>query len=146
MQWLKKALRSSHDDEAEFHNAALARLQSEYSRLQRRMDVMYDDKLDGRIDQELFDGKATEIRAEQDRILRTIGQHQSANQVYFDEGLALLDADARARQLFERQEPAEQRKLLNYLVSNCSWRDGQLSVEYRQPFNIIARMALETKH
>ena len=52
---------------------------------------------------------------------------------------------ARARELFEQQEPTEQRKLLNYLVSNCSWRDGRLSAEYRQPFDIIARMAVETK-
>ena len=36
------------------------------------------------------------------------------------------------------QNPREKRRLLNFLVSNCSWRDGELSVTLRQPFDMIA--------
>ena len=145
LEWLKAALRSSHADERKYHDEAVARLQRDYTRLQSRLDVMYDDKLDGRIDASFFDRKASEIRLEQDRLTRTLQSHQNANQTYFEEGAALLELAARARELFEQQEPKDQRKLLNYLVSNCSWRDGRLSAEYRQPFDIVAKMAVETE-
>jgi hypothetical protein len=44
----------------------------------------------------------------------------------------------RAHSLFERQEPAEKRRLLNFLLSNCVWKDGALTAEYRQSFDMLA--------
>ncbi len=44
----------------------------------------------------------------------------------------------RAHDLFERQEPAEKRRLLNFLLSNCVWKAGVLIAEYRQPFDMLA--------
>lgn len=31
---------------------------------------------------------------------------------------------------------------LDFLVSNCSWRDGQLRAEFRQPFDSLADSAM----
>jgi hypothetical protein len=45
------------------------------------------------------------------------------------------------RQLFDQQEPREQRRLLNFVVSNCSWKDGHLTVRYRQPFDFLVDTA-----
>lgn len=69
---------------------AIARLQTEYRRLQNRIDAMYLDKLDGRIDTAFFDNKSAEWRAEQDRLLRDVATHQAANQTYIEEGVQLL--------------------------------------------------------
>ena len=33
---------------------------------------------------------------------------------------------------------SEKRRLLNFVVSNSTWRDGELSVTYRQPFDLLA--------
>jgi hypothetical protein len=99
---------------------------------------MYVDKLDGRIDNAFFDRKSGEWRAEQDRILRDIETHQSANRTYIEEGVPLLRLADRAHALFERQVPAEKRRLLNSLLSNCVWKDGALTAEYRQPFDMLA--------
>jgi site-specific DNA recombinase len=112
-------------------------LQSEYTRLQNRIDAMYDDKLDGRIDSDFFDRRASECRHAQDQILVDIEEHHSANVNYLDEGVALLELAARAGQLFECQSPSDQRLLLNHVVSNCSWKDGNLTADYRQPFDIV---------
>ncbi len=43
-----------------------------------------------------------------------------------------------AQRLFAKQDAREKRRLLNFLVSNCSWRDGELIVTLRQPFDLIA--------
>ena len=135
--WLTEALRESHIDERRFHNQAIARLHHEYSVAQRRMDAMYVDKLDGRIHASTYDRLAGEWRADQNRILRAIEEHQNANESYFEEGAQLLELASRCQELFARQAPSEKRKLLDFVLSNCSWRDGALTPTFRQPFDLI---------
>ena len=50
MGWVTEALRQSHSDAKQHHDAAIARLHAEYNRLQSRVDAMYVDKLDRRIE------------------------------------------------------------------------------------------------
>ncbi len=138
LEWVKEGLKQSHTDEKREHDEAIGRLQAEYTRLQNRIDAMYLDKLDGRIGATFFDHKAAEWRAEQDRIQRMIQQHQSANQSYLEEGIHLLDLANRAYDLFRKQPPSEKRRLLNFVLSNCTWKGGELSVEFRQPFDMLA--------
>ena len=138
MGWVTEALRQSHSDAKRHHDGAIARLQTEYTRLQNRIDAMYTDKLDGRIDAAFFDRKASEWRVEQDRLLRSIEEHQAANQTYLEEGVGLLELAQRAHRLFQKQEPREKRRLLNFLLSNCSWKAGELTAAFRQPFDMLA--------
>jgi hypothetical protein len=138
LSWVIEALRQSHTDEKRHHDEAIARLQAEYTRLQNRIDAMYVDKLDGRVDTTFFDRKAVEWRGEQDRLLRSIEEHQTANRTYIDEGVRLLELAARAYELFQKQEPHEKRRLLNFLLSNCTWKGGELQAAFRQPFDMIA--------
>jgi site-specific DNA recombinase len=136
--WVTEALRQSHGDAKREHDAAIARLQAESDRLQCRVDGMYMDKLDGRIDVAFFDRKSSEWRREQDRLLLAMHEHQNANQTYLDEGIELLELSQRAASLFQRQEPREKRRLLNFLLSNCSWKDDCLTPIFRQPFDMLA--------
>ena len=137
MGWVTEALRQSHGDAKRHHDAAIARLHAEYNRLQSRIDAMYVDKLDGRIEAAFFDRKASEWRSEQDRLLQSIEEHQAANQTYLEEGVRLLELAQRAHRLFQKQEPREKRRLLNFLLSNCSWKGGELIAVFRQPFDML---------
>ena len=47
MDWIVDALHQSHADEKRFRRDAIARLQDEQSKLQNRLDKLYDDRLDG---------------------------------------------------------------------------------------------------
>ena len=98
---------------------------------------MYVDKLDGRVDAAFFDRKASAWRIEQDLLHRSIEEHQTANQAYLEEGIRLLELAQRASKLFQKQEPREKRRLLNFLLSNCSWKDGELMAVFRQPFDMF---------
>jgi len=145
LEWVKDALLQSHEDEQRHHDEAVARLQADYNRLQVRIDAMYVDKLDGIIDQDLFQRKSAEWHSEQDRVLRDIEEHQSANRTYLAEGVKLLELANHAHSLFQKQEPREKRRLLNFVLSNCTWQGAELSVEYRQPFDIISGMAVKAE-
>ena len=147
LAWVSQALRVSHGDEKQHHEDAIRRIQAEYDRLQNRIDAMYVDKLDGRIDTDFFDRKAAEWRTEQQKCLELIRGHQDANQTYLDEGIRLLELAQKAGRLFRQQSSAEKRRLLGFVLSNCTWKDGQLTAEYRQPFDLLAKnvVALEKK-
>jgi DNA invertase Pin-like site-specific DNA recombinase len=136
--WVRQALRESHKDEREFHDDAIAKLQREHRRLQDRIDAMYEDKLDGRIGNDFFDTKAMEMRTAQTGIMRDMESHQAANRNYIEEGVQLLELVHTAHVQFESQPPAEKRKLLNFVLSNCTWKGGELAAKYRQPFDALA--------
>jgi site-specific DNA recombinase len=112
-------------------------LQAEHDKLQRRLDTMYIDKLDGRVDNATFDRLAEQWRAEQDRLLRSIDKHREATEVYFAEGAKILELASRCQDLFARQPSQEKRKLLEFVLSNCSWSHGELTPTFRQPFDLL---------
>ena len=78
------------------------------------------------------------MRAAQTAIMRDLVAHQTANRSYIEEGVQLLELAHRAPALFESQPPAEKRKLLNFVLSNCTWKGGELVAKYRQPFDVLA--------
>ncbi len=78
----------------------------------------------------------------QDRCMREITWHQTADQSYLGEGARLLELAHNAQRLFVKQEPREKRRLLKFMVSNCTWMHGELSATFRQPFDLLAETAL----
>jgi site-specific DNA recombinase len=66
--WLEAELAAGDRSEQAVREQSLRRLQTELDRLQRRLDILYDDRLDGRIDGSKYDQKAQEIAADQHRI------------------------------------------------------------------------------
>lgn len=85
-----------------------------------------------------FEKMSAQWREEQNRCPREIERHQSADQSYMDEGMQLLELARNAQKLFERQEPREKRRLLNFVLSNCTWEDGELVANFRRPFDLLA--------
>jgi hypothetical protein len=55
-----------------------------------------------------------------------------------DEGVALLTLARKAHGLFEDSSVPEKRRLLSFLLSNCTWTHGELSADYQQPFAMLA--------
>ncbi len=136
--WVREALQASHADQRREHQNAITRLQAEYRRLDERINAMYVDKLDGKIGGDFYDKFAGEWRKEQRRLQREIDRHQHAEESYMDEGVKLLELAQRAQRLFERQEPRQKRRLLNFVLSNCSWTEGEMTATFRQPFDFLA--------
>jgi hypothetical protein len=79
LEWVREALRASHAEERREHEGAIEWLQIEHKRLQSRLDAMYIDKLDGRVDPTFHDRMSRSWREEQTRCLREIERHQAAN-------------------------------------------------------------------
>nr|MBA3529789.1 recombinase family protein [Propionibacteriaceae bacterium] len=138
LDWATEALRQSHAEAKRLHDEAISRLQDQYAVLQHRIDAMYIDKLDGKIDSLTYDRLSDEWRCEQARVLSAMESHQSSTVTYLDEGARLLELASRCQELFAQQPPIEKRRLLNFVVSNCSWREGVLTPTFRKPFDLLA--------
>ena len=141
LEWVRQALHTSHADERREHEEAIKRLRAEYDRLQARIDAMYIDKLDGKIGGEFYERMAAQWREEQTRCLSEIERYQEAEQSYMDEGVQILELARNAQTLFEGQSAREKRRLLNFVLSNCSWEDGKVVATFRQPFDLLAETA-----
>ena len=54
----------------------------------------------------------------------------------------MLELARNAQRLFEKQEPREKRRLLNFVLSNCTWEDGEVVASFREPFDMLAETTL----
>jgi site-specific DNA recombinase len=145
LDWVRDALHASHADERREHEEAIRRHEGEYKRLDERIHAMYVDKLDGLVDVAFFERMSKQWREEQSRCLREIQRLQAADWSYMDEGVQLLELARDAQKLFAKQEPREKRRLLNFLLSNCTWGDGEIVASFRQPFDLLARTTENAK-
>jgi site-specific DNA recombinase len=59
-----------------------------------------------------------------------------------EEGVQILELARNAQKLFERQEPRQKRRLLNFLPSNCSWEDGEVRATFRQSLDFLAQITV----
>jgi hypothetical protein len=108
---LRSALRASHAALVEARDRELGQVRRQLEVLQQRLDRAYDDRLDGRLSVEDYERRAQGWREEQGRLRRQLEAHAGADQATVEQGLALLDLATMAIRLWDRQEPAEQRKI-----------------------------------
>ena len=125
-------------DEKHYHDEMVATPQKQYQKLQDRIDAMYLDKLDGRVSEDFFDRKNEEWRAEQAEMRRKIEKHRNANHSYIDDGVRLLELAQKAADLYDRQEMREKCRILVFVFSNSTWKDGRLTPNYRKSFDMLA--------
>lgn len=138
LEWVKAALTASHADERREQEQAIHRCQTEYSRLEDRLHAMYVDKLDGRIDNAIYDRMSAQWRTEQTRLLREIERHGNAEESYMEDGIRLLELAQNASRLFVKQPAHEKKRMLNLVLSNCEWDKGELRAAFRQPFDLLS--------
>lgn len=142
-EMMRKALHESHAEKSREQTKAIERLRAEADRLQKRIETMYVDKLDGHIEEGFYRRMQVQWRDERDRCLRDIERLHSADDSYIDSGVALLKLAKDAHRLFEIQDAGEKRRLLNFLLSNCSWANGQLTAAFKEPFDMLAETVSE---
>jgi hypothetical protein len=76
--------------------------------------------------------------AEQTEILSKIEQHHNANRSYLEEGTLFLELAQEAVTLYENRKMEEKRRLLNFVFSNSTWKEGKLIPPYPKPFDLLA--------
>ena len=136
--WVATALRQSHSDQKRFRETEIKKLNAEHERIQKALDTLYDDRLESRIDLAFFERKSQQLRDEQTAIRRDMERHQTATVSFMDAGVRIIELSQKLHSMFLKQPAHEKRRLLDFVVSNCSWKDGRLTPTFRQPFDMLA--------
>lgn len=137
LQLVSEGLKSSHVDQAKEHAETIKRLQTEYDHIKSRIQAMYVDKLDAKVDPGMFEHLAADWRKQQDQCLREIERLQLADQHYLEEGVTILEMARNVQRLFDSEEPMLKRRLCNFVVSNSTWVNGELNANLREAFGFI---------
>ena len=125
--WIAEALRESQDDKERFHRTAVMQLQQQYLAVQAKLDRAYDDRLAGRITDELWLRKSADWEAELGSIRRESARHERASSEY---AAAVIELAKNAHNLFIRQDPREQAPF----AENAGI---ELDVRSRKPFSYL---------
>ncbi len=134
LAWLADAVLESDRTEQAMRRQTVTRLQAKYDQVKARIETMYLDKLDGRITQEFFDKQAAVWRGEQGAIVRRIHDIQNAAPAPVEQAIDMMRLTSRAAELFLQQTGAEQRRLLQVVIKNAIWQDGELRTSLVEPF------------
>ena len=147
-EWLKKALKESHQDEVQYHNSTVGELETRYEAVSRRMDKLYDDKLDEKITQEFYNRKFKQYSKEKDELTETIKRHSTASTGYLNLGINLYELSQRAKEIYltakKKEMLDEQRALIRLVFKKLILDEGKLSWEYSRAFKILSEAINQT--
>ena len=136
-EWLKNKLKESHQDEIEFRQKNLSSINICLNTVLKRLDQVYDDKLDSLIDEATYHRKREQYLAEKADLEDQRKKHLIADEKYVDFGCLILDVANRASEIYQVRNSEEKRYLCNLVFSNLSLMDKNLVFSFNTIFQAV---------
>jgi len=132
------ALKTKHDNDQFYYQTFIKNSKVEYDKLRKRLDAIYEDKLDGRITADKYDELAAKYRTEMESIDRRMVQAADGSQESFViDSEYLLKLASLAPLLFESSKAGLKNKLLKILLSNLEINENHLSYKRWLPIEAL---------
>jgi site-specific DNA recombinase len=139
---IQKALREATRSERELSESRLTALRAEETRLKKRLEEAYEDKLDGVLPAEEYRDRAAAWRDRLSTVRNEIAALQTNPELFLDEASKILDLGQRAHSLYTRQKDGyERRKLIDLVVSKVVILGRKALLNLREPFNTLSKLA-----
>lgn len=138
---IKNRIKADHSQEIAYKETTHKSLSERYAKLQNRLDVLYNDRLDGSITPETWKKKQQEITSEQTDIRAQMERVKSEEAQYFEIWLNILDLARRAREIYlsPKRTPDQKRKLMSLIFSNLSLKDKKVSYTLVEPVVVLSK-------
>ena len=106
------------------------------------MDQLYEDKLDGKVDEDFWTRKQAEYRDQEQGLYAQVARlSEPVSQGHLLTVQRIFELANRAYSLYLTRNPAEQGELLRSVLLNCSTDGTTLWPVYRKPFDMIFERA-----
>jgi len=131
--WMRGTIATDDDTQETTRAESLRQTQNELDRINKRLEAMYLEKLDGRVTNEFYDQKATEWRQEQNTLTARINDHRKPSAGY----QAAIDAIQTIRNLCESYvnlPPQAKRALLHAILRTANWQHAEFRATPKAPF------------
>ncbi len=119
----------------------IGNLTSEIKRINTKLSTLYDDKLEGVIDEKFYKNKARELRDKQYELEARLSNLTRVSFENVEMAIQLLDFAKDAYKFFSSIEKFEQAKFIKTISSNCFVKDGQVHLELKKPFLLLSKYA-----
>lgn len=132
-------LKDSHKGKIDFRKKMASELQNQFDRLENRIERLYEDKLDGVIEEDFYKTKAQEYRREQVNIKSKLDNLHTADEEYYRTAESILKLCSKAPEIFQSSKVEAKRHLIKMVLSNPVINDGKLCSTIRKPFSYWAK-------
>jgi len=140
-QIVLEAMRESLKDKIKYHNTLVEELEKQIKLLQNRIDLAYLDKLDGKVSEEFWQMHTKKWIAEKEELSQKLVSLQRADAHYLENAHFILELAKNAALWFKSGNPEKKRRVLDSLISNCSFKDGNIDVELKSVFCVMLESA-----
>lgn len=134
---IMRGIRDSLKDKILYHNQLVQQLENQIKRLQNRIEQAYLDKLDGKISEIFWKTSTDKWMLEKDEFSIKLRAIQKADTHYLENANLILELAKKASTLFKNQNADQKRRLINILVSNCSYKGKKFDVELNPEFKKV---------
>ncbi len=135
---VSEALRSSHEDKKRVRETTLMNLDVEIEKYQTRIEKVYEDYLDEKIPESLYDRKFEEYRHSQKSLQNKRVNLELVEDDYYGTVTHLFKLSKNAPELFQRANIEQKRMLVEMVLSNLRLKRKELLWEFNSPFNLMA--------
>ena len=116
--WIEELIREEEGSRIKEREQETAKLKSLLETTRRRVDRLYDDKLDEKIPPDFYQRKFAEYSAEEQTLKETLGQLNESPDQESELGIAIHQLGYHALDIYEKASSDEKRVLLSQIFSN----------------------------
>ncbi len=117
--------------------ASRTTLESEIVKLEKRIDRLYEDHIDEKIDEDLYKRKTEDYKQTIKKHKTQLNSFELSSVDQVETVSHLLEVSKNAHKLFKIADYQEKRKILKTLLSNLELKGKQLRWELRKPFDLM---------
>jgi DNA invertase Pin-like site-specific DNA recombinase len=111
---------------------------SEIGRYENRLDRLYEDHLDGKIDDNLYNRKTNEYRESIENLKTQLATFELSETNRFDTVSHLLEVSKNAHKIFSETDYLGKRKIIKKVLSNSELSGRKLLLKLKKPYELMA--------
>ena len=138
---LEKALKESHASEIEYHTRLVNEINRTIEISQRRLEAIYEDKIDRKITPEFYDRKFKEYTKEKEDAAEALKKLNEGNTKYYLAGFALHELAMNASKIYSSKKATieDKRLLMSKIFSNLYLNSSEIKPDYTLAFEFLKK-------
>ncbi len=140
LNWIKKALKEAHKDKKDYSHVTREGLNKQLEKIEKRIDKIYDDKIDEVISREYYDKRFKEYSMERKSILKQLDKHGNKLDNYYETGIDIHDLAFNAKRLYlsRKATPDDKRIIMNKIFISMHLESKDLYLEYKPAYQFLS--------
>jgi len=140
LEWIKEALKEKHEDKKTYSKATRSSLNSDLDRIEKRLDKIYEDKIDEVITLEYYQKKAKEYNKQKKAVLNALSKMESRAKNYYEVCVEIHDLAFTAKDLIKsiKAKTDDKRMVFDKVFSEMKLNNGKLEITYSPAYQFLS--------